>query len=68
MAKLKNIIKQLSEKDFTAIYNSLIESRIVRIKEKNREDVPDGWVHCVLLKGLSQLDLRFLPTVFLNAP
>lgn len=26
MAKLKNIIKQLSEKDFTAIYNSLIES------------------------------------------
>lgn len=26
MAKLKNIIKQLSEKDFTAIYDSLIES------------------------------------------
>ncbi|MBL7857808.1 MAG: hypothetical protein JNM57_08970 [Cyclobacteriaceae bacterium] len=26
MAKLKNIIKQLSEKDFTAIYNSLLES------------------------------------------
>jgi hypothetical protein len=26
MAKLKNIIKQLSEKDFTAIYTSLIES------------------------------------------
>ena len=26
MAKLKNIIKQLSEKDFTTIYNSLIES------------------------------------------
>lgn len=26
MAKLKNIIKQLSEKDFNAIYNSLIES------------------------------------------
>ena len=26
MAKLKNIIKQLSEKDFKAIYDSLIES------------------------------------------
>ncbi len=26
MAKLKNIIKQLSEQDFEAIYNSLLES------------------------------------------
>ena len=26
MAKLKNVVKQLSEKDFTAIYDSLIES------------------------------------------
>jgi hypothetical protein len=45
MAKLKNIIKQLSEEDFTAIYDSLIESSADKsafllraMREKQRSD------------------------------
>ena len=45
MAKLKNIIKQLSEEDFVAIYDSLIESSADKsafllraMREKQRSD------------------------------
>jgi effector-binding domain-containing protein len=46
MAKLKNIIKQLSEKDYEAIYHSLIESSadksaylLMSLREKNQSDI-----------------------------
>ena len=46
MAKLKNIIKQLSDKDYEAIYNSLIESSadksaflLKSLREKNQSDI-----------------------------
>ncbi len=47
MAKLKNIVKQLSEKDFKSIHDSLIESNA----EKS----------AYLMKSLRERSMRIIP-------
>ncbi|GJM62099.1 MULTISPECIES: hypothetical protein [Persicobacter] len=46
MAKLKNIIRQLSEKDFNAVYNSLIDSNAEKsaylLKSMREKSLPDS--------------------------